>query len=90
MIPTLAFFNVRIGLVHLLQSRNREAIVWFEKAHSANPGLIDVHAFLASAYALKGDVDRAAAELAEARRLSVRLEIAAVVSTWYSSPPRKR
>jgi hypothetical protein len=28
-----------------------------------------VHAFLASAYALKGETERAAAELAEARRL---------------------
>ncbi len=36
----------------------------------ANPGLPLVHACLASAYALKGDTERAAVELAEARRLS--------------------
>jgi hypothetical protein len=29
-----------------------------------------VHAYLASAYALKGEIERAATELAEARRLS--------------------
>jgi hypothetical protein len=34
-----------------------------------NPRLWDTHSGLASAYALKGDLDRAAAELAEARRL---------------------
>jgi hypothetical protein len=53
--------------VHLLQSRTDEAIVWFEKARSASPALPFVHAYLASAYALKGETERAAAE---ARRLS--------------------
>ena len=56
--------------MHLLQSRTDEAIVWLEKARSANPGLPFAHAYLASAYGLKGETERAAAELAEARRLS--------------------
>ena len=56
--------------MHLLQSRTDEAIVWLEKARSANPELAAVHAVLASAYALKGETERAAAELAEARRLA--------------------
>ena len=60
----------RIGLVHLLQSRTDEAILWLEKARSTNPALAPVHARLASAYALKGETVRAAAELAEARRLT--------------------
>jgi adenylate cyclase len=59
-----------IGQVHLLQSRTDEAILWFERARSAGPELPHVHAYLASAFALKGDTGRAAAELAEARRLS--------------------
>jgi adenylate cyclase len=58
-----------IGEVHLLQSRTEEAIVWLEKARIGNPGSPWPHAWLASAYGLKGDLDRAAAELAEARRL---------------------
>src|SRR6202023_3140915 len=58
-----------IGQVHLLQSRTEEAIVWLEKARTGNPGSRFPHMWLASAYALKGDLDRAAAELAEARRL---------------------
>ena len=37
---------------------------------AANPGRPIPYAWLASAYALKGDLDRAAAELAEARRLN--------------------
>ena len=57
-----------IGRAHLLQSRIDEAILWLEKARSALPGM--PHPYLAAAYALKGDTERASAELAEARRLS--------------------
>jgi adenylate cyclase len=60
----------RIGVVHLVQSRIDEAIIWLEKARGANAEYPSFHAHLASAYALKGDTERAAAELAEARRLS--------------------
>jgi predicted Zn-dependent protease len=56
--------------VHLLQSRIDEATAWLQKARSASPKLTFVHRWLASAYALKGETERAAAELAEARRLS--------------------
>jgi adenylate cyclase len=58
-----------IGKGHLLQSRIAEAIVWLERARIGNPGSPWPRAWLASAYALKGETDRAAAELAEARRL---------------------
>ena len=58
-----------IAQAHLLQSRTDEAILWLEKARSANPELPIVHLYLASAYALKGESEPAAAELAEARRL---------------------
>ena len=40
------------------------------KARNANPVHPQPHAWLASAYALKGQTERAAAELAEARRLN--------------------
>jgi predicted Zn-dependent protease len=58
-----------IGKVHLLQSRIEEAIVWLERARIGNPGSPWPYLWLASAYALKGEAERAAAELAEARRL---------------------
>jgi adenylate cyclase len=61
---------LRIGMAHLLQSRTDEAILWLEKARSAIPAHPGPHALLASAYALKGESERAAAELAEARRLT--------------------
>jgi tetratricopeptide (TPR) repeat protein len=66
--PYIYNFYYLIGLVHLLQSRTDEAVVWLDKTRSANPKF-PPHGYLASAYALKGETERAAAELAEARRL---------------------
>jgi len=67
--PQIALRYARIGLVLLLQARTDEAIPWLEKARSANPEHWFAHAGLASAYGLKGEIERAAAELSEARRL---------------------
>ena len=67
--PQIGLFYSRIGYVHLLQSHTDEAITWCEKARSATPAHPQFRTFLASAYALKGDTERAAAELTEARRL---------------------
>ena len=58
------------ALAHLLQSRSDDAIPWLEKGRDAIRGIRIHHAWLASAHALKGEPERAAAELAEARRLS--------------------
>ncbi len=67
--PFLGIWDFRIGQARLLQSRVDEAIEWLEKAHE-NSALQFVPAWLAAAYGLKGDLPRAAAEIAEARRLS--------------------
>jgi len=67
--PLIGNYFFAIGVVHLLQSRTDETILWLEKAHRANPELAYVRSHLASAYALQGQAERAAAELAEARRL---------------------
>jgi tetratricopeptide (TPR) repeat protein len=68
--PQIGNWYDLIGRVHLLQSCFDEAIVWFEKARSANPRHANAHIYLAAAYGLKGETGRAATELAEARRLS--------------------
>jgi tetratricopeptide (TPR) repeat protein len=68
--PDLGIWYETIGLAHLLKSRTDQAIIWLEKARSDNPEHPAPHARLASAYALKGETERAAAELAEARRLT--------------------
>jgi adenylate cyclase len=68
--PWIGHCYYLIGTVHLLQARTDEAIVWFEKARSALPNASFEHSRLAAAYALRGETERAAAQLAEARRLS--------------------
>jgi adenylate cyclase len=67
--PAIGGRYLVIGTAHLLQSRTDEAIVWFEKSRNVGPLSPFVHGRLASAYALRGETDRAAAELAAARKL---------------------
>ena len=69
-IPDWVIFCFRIGHAQLLQSRTDEALLSLERARRAVPELPFPHALLASTYGLKGEAERAAAELAEARRLS--------------------
>jgi TolB-like protein/Tfp pilus assembly protein PilF len=68
--PELGIWYQQIGNVHLLQSHTDEAISWLEKARNHTPAHPMIRGDLASAYALAGQTERAAAELAEARRLS--------------------
>jgi len=65
--PRIGWWYYVIGTVHLLQSRVDESIVWFEKARSDIPAAPNNLSRLASAYALRGEIERAVAELAEAR-----------------------
>jgi TolB-like protein len=67
--PFLGVWYFRIGQARLLQSRVDEAISWLEKAHNQNATYPFVPTWLAAAYGLKGDMPRAAAELADARKL---------------------
>ncbi|MGC2202465.1 MAG: adenylate/guanylate cyclase domain-containing protein [Stellaceae bacterium] len=68
--PSLGGWYQLIGQVHLLQSCTEEAILWLEKARNYISAHSSIHRDLATAYALRGEIERAAAELTEARRLS--------------------
>jgi len=68
--PMINIWWAQIGLVHLLQSRTDEAIVWLEKARNTAPRRPFAPAYLAAAYAIKGESELAAAALAEAQRLN--------------------
>jgi TolB-like protein/class 3 adenylate cyclase len=68
--PNVHLWCHRIGEAHLVQSRIDEAIFWLERGRRANPAFAANHAWLAAAYGLKGDTERATLELTEARRLS--------------------
>jgi len=68
--PQIWLYYFWTGQVHLLQSRVEDAILWFERAHTANPNQVFPHAYLAAAYGLTGETGRATAELAQARSLA--------------------
>ena len=89
--PQIGLFYFRIGCAHLLQSRIDDAIAWYDKARNATPAHPNFRMLLAAAYALKGDTERAAAEIAEARRLvgdNRYASIARVRATTRWSEPR--
>jgi hypothetical protein len=77
-----------MGVIYLLQSHTDEALGWLEKANNENARLAFVRAYLAAGYALKGEIDRARAELAEAQGLSTIYSSLASVKkyTWYDNP----
>jgi adenylate cyclase len=96
--PQNGIWHNWIGRAHLLQSRTDEAIFWFEKARNFDPRYRAAHSYLASAYALKGETERAAAELAEARKLApdgrhssiARLRAVGIWSGGYWGVPKVR
>ena len=68
--PNLGVFYNNMAYAHLLQSRTDEAITCLERARDYMPAHPMTRARLAAAYGLRNETERAAAELAEARRLS--------------------
>jgi len=86
--PGIAPWFGRMGVIQLLEGRTDEAITSLQKASSDNARLPFVHAYLAAAYALKGQTARARTELAEAQRLnSAYASLDRVAkSTWFDHP----
>jgi tetratricopeptide (TPR) repeat protein len=86
--PGVSAWYARIGLIQLLQSQTDQAIGSLEKARNENARLPFVHVFLAAAYGLRGQSERARTELAEARKLgSTRSNLAKIEkSTWFENP----
>jgi TolB-like protein/class 3 adenylate cyclase/Flp pilus assembly protein TadD len=67
--PRLWNWYFRLGEAHLIQCRIDQAIEWLERARSGSPAIWYVHAWLAAAYAHKGNLQNARAELAAATGL---------------------
>jgi adenylate cyclase len=90
--PGIAPWYGRMGVMQLLDGHTDVAIGWLERAKSENAQLAVVHAYLAAAYGLKGEIERARAELADARRLSSAYSSLASIekSTWYDDPQIRR
>ncbi len=86
--PGIAPWHGRMGVIQLLEGRIDEAITSLQKSSNENARLPFVHAYLAAAYALKGDIERARAELAEAQKLGKTYSSLANVekSSWFDDP----
>jgi adenylate cyclase len=82
--PDMAGFYWAMGTAHLLSGRADTAIVWFERARAANPRLWFPHLYLAGAFALRGDVQSAKAELA--RSLELKPEINSLARMRFYNP----
>ena len=85
--PGIGNWYDRIGRIHLLQSRTKEAIGWLERARGANPAHPGIRIDLAAAYALKDKFQLAAAELAEARRLSGGDRLSSIAHAYLKALP---
>ena len=80
-------------MVQLLQSRIAEAIPWLEKGRATIPTFPLAYSFLGAAYALNGEIERGAVELAETYRLSGRTWVSTIADmrvTGYWGPPKIR
>src|SRR5215472_2102655 len=86
--PGIAPWYGRMGVIQLLQSHIDDAAAALAKASGENARLPFVHAYLAAAYAFKGQSERAHAELADAQRLSNAYSSLANVkkSSWFDNP----
>ncbi|HZU89510.1 MAG TPA: tetratricopeptide repeat protein [Stellaceae bacterium] len=68
--PNRAELYWALGTAHLLLGRADRAIDWLERARAANPRLWFPHLYLAAAFALRGDVQPARAELVQSLGLN--------------------
>ena len=81
----------RIGIVDLLEGKTQDAITWLEKARARyseqNREPVYIHAWLASAYALDGDRERAGIELQDAWQHGFHKTMAGFdEDPWYANP----
>jgi adenylate cyclase len=67
--PRVSATQYGLGRCHLFLGHLDQAIELFDRVRAASPRYRDVHMWLAGALGLKGDLDAAKAELAEAKKL---------------------
>ena len=71
--PRVSTAEYGLGRCHLLLGHLDQAIELFDRVRAASPRYWEVHVWLAGALGLKGDLDAAKAELAEATKLKPEL-----------------
>lgn len=67
--PQVGIMQVNMGKAHFFLCQTDQAIVWLQKARASNPRLVRAHAFLALAYAQKGDQESAKSSLTDLLRV---------------------
>jgi tetratricopeptide (TPR) repeat protein len=87
--PNIAFTYWALGTCQLLSGRVDQAIDVLQRARAANARLWLPYLYLAGAYGLKGDLDRARSALAESLRLKPALRSVARMraeNPWLGNP----
>jgi tetratricopeptide (TPR) repeat protein len=82
--PDMVRFYWAMGTAHLLLGQADAAIVWLERARAADPRLWFPHLYLAGAFALRGDMRPAKAELAQS--LGLKPEINSLARMRFYNP----
>jgi adenylate cyclase len=72
--PHVSAMQYGLGRCHLLLGHSDQAIELLDRVLAASPGYWDVRIWLAGALGLNGDLDRAIAELADARKLKPEID----------------
>jgi adenylate cyclase len=88
--PDIANNYGALGGCHLLLGHLDEAIELLRKACAANPRFFGTHLSLAGALGLRGDIDEARAEIAEAIKLNPEVNSLAALRAhypWITNPP---
>jgi len=91
--PSIGPWYWRIGMVHVYRHEPEEAIAWLEKAQAgyATRGPAAgywVHGWLAAAYGLRGEIERAKSELNEAWKYPFYRSVAAIKADPNYADPR--
>jgi adenylate cyclase len=83
--PNIVNNYASLGLCHLLLDHLDQAIELLRKARAANPRFFGIHLSLAGALGLRGDLDEARAEVAEAIKLKPEVNS---LAAWRSYNPQ--
>jgi TolB-like protein/Flp pilus assembly protein TadD len=87
--PLVSAMHYGLGRCHLFLGHLDQATELFERVRAASPRDWDVHLWLAGALGLKGNLDAAGPELAEAKRLKPEVDSLArwhADQSWISNP----
>ncbi len=84
--PFVSAMQYGLGRCHLFLGRLDHAVELFNRVRTVSPQYWDVHMWLAGALGLKGDLEGARAEVAEAKRLKPEIDSLVRWQPWIVNP----